>query len=58
MTQPADLSRYSGYGRYDMAAYLQCRKRIAMDYCPEHHRKLKAHYRRAFLNNPFRKGFK
>lgn len=48
-------TKYRGYAVRDMASYLECRKRIAEGFLVKHHLGLKAHYRRTFLNNPFRK---
>lgn len=49
--------KYRGYAVLDFNSYLECRQNIADGFHVEHFTRLKGYYRRAFLNQPFRKGF-
>lgn len=50
--------KYRGIAIFDFESYLICRAQISRGFCPDHFLNLKKHYRRAFLNAPFRKGVK
>lgn len=55
-TRLAPHRKYKGIAIADFNSYMDCRANIAAGFYVNHFTKLKAHYRRMFLNNPFRKG--